>query len=175
MPSLKHVFAALLFVLPLICFAQKDAVKIPWGTSLTWKDFKAQPDKSSPYLASTYSGFSFSYSYKMEGGEPEFTYEVKTNFYPDRSWLKPGNGTKKLLGHEQLHFDISELYARKFKQYLASVGQNLDSRKMKGEIKRQAHLFERKRKRTENFTTVKPNTEFYQKNRLSGKLKLGRN
>ena len=39
-------------------------------------------------------------------------------FYPNESWYKPDICDDFILGHEQLHFDISELFARKMRRKL---------------------------------------------------------
>ncbi len=51
----------------------------------------------------------------------ELNYTVETFFYTDKSWVRPDSKSDYLLKHEQLHFDISELYARKLREKLAKV------------------------------------------------------
>ncbi len=51
-------------------------------------------------------------------GKNDFQYEVQSNFYPGNSWVKPDKKDAYLLAHEQLHFDISELHARKLRKAL---------------------------------------------------------
>jgi len=45
--------------------------------------------------------------------------DVETRFYPEKSWVQESSDlvviTDNLLQHEQLHFDIAELYARKMR------------------------------------------------------------
>lgn len=48
----------------------------------------------------------------------EVAFEVVTYFYPAISWYQPALCDSLILSHEQLHFDISELYARKLKKRL---------------------------------------------------------
>jgi predicted secreted Zn-dependent protease len=45
-------------------------------------------------------------------------YEVNAYFYPNESWYKPELCDANTLAHEQLHFDISELFARKMRNRL---------------------------------------------------------
>src|SRR5699024_4005911 len=80
------------------------------------------PDKTSPYSAGTHSGFTYSYKYTFKDGKPLLkSATIKTYFVPSRSWVKPGKQTATLLKHEQLHFDISELYARKLRKEINAV------------------------------------------------------
>ena len=94
---------------------------------LTWEDFKAEPKTSSQFQANTNSGFSYSWSYSSNNGEMKLTYDVYSTFYPNRSWVDPEHKTAKLLAHEQLHFDISELHARKLLKALSEykLGRNI--------------------------------------------------
>lgn len=95
-----------------------DAVKMQWNEDrqLTWNDFKGVPDMGDSYVASTNSGISFSFSYKVKDGTMTMDYEVLCNFYPEQSWYKSDLVTPYILKHEQTHFDISELYARKLRK-----------------------------------------------------------
>ncbi|WP_227009000.1 DUF922 domain-containing protein [Christiangramia fulva] len=101
--------------------AQVKDEKIAWDPDrpLSWSDFKGEPDASSSYTANTNSGIGYTWSYSTASGEPQLTFEVSCNFYPKLSWVKNPADPDYLLAHEQLHFDISELYARKLKKALA--------------------------------------------------------
>lgn len=88
------------------------------ANALTWEDFKAAPDPNSPFTANTSSGISYSWSLKTSILGKEYQYEVLSFFNPDRSWVK-NSGSAHLLAHEQLHFDITELCARKLRKALA--------------------------------------------------------
>lgn len=84
---------------------------------LRWEDFKAEPDLRIPYHAITSSGISFSWSIRISpDGKENFKSEIQTYFNPKESWVKKDSKSPVLLAHEQLHFDISELHARKLKQ-----------------------------------------------------------
>ncbi|MDP5081709.1 MAG: DUF922 domain-containing protein, partial [Winogradskyella sp.] len=57
----------------------------------------------------------------------DFSSSVEAHFYPDKSWYLKEKGSSYILEHEQLHFDITELYARMFRQQLTQlvVNQNI--------------------------------------------------
>lgn len=109
--------------------------KLQWESErpLDWADFKAVPKQNIPYEANTNSGISFSWNYSNESGEPVLEYEVNTNFYPEKSWVKEVEDNHYLLAHEQLHFDISELHARKLRKAI-------DDYKMGRNIRRELNL-----------------------------------
>lgn len=85
---------------------------------LRWKDFKGRAERRSEYSALTHSVISYNYEVRYLNNEPQIRFEVKCFFEPRQSWVKKNHKTKELLAHEQLHFDISELYARKLRQQL---------------------------------------------------------
>jgi len=95
---------------------------------LTWTDFKARPQSNSSAVAQTSSGISFSYSLKTRDDRiVDYNAKVQAHFYPNKSWYLIGKANDYVLKHEQLHFDITELYARLFRKRLKSlrVNQNL--------------------------------------------------
>ncbi|MGB0981073.1 MAG: DUF922 domain-containing protein [Winogradskyella sp.] len=114
----------------LLLFAQSKEETLTWSASqkLTWADFKAKPNLNSNAVAITASGITFAYSAKTLNNKiVSFTTTVNSHFYPNKSWCKKKKANNYILAHEQLHFDITELYARKFKQQLAklTVNQNI--------------------------------------------------
>ena len=94
--------------------------QIIWNKArkLTWNDFKGEAPSDTPVAALTASGISYSFSSVQRGDEMEINYIVTANFYPSRSWYQPKYASSNVLAHEQLHFDITELFARKFRQRL---------------------------------------------------------
>ena len=88
---------------------------------LTWDDFKGAPHGPEDFVASTNSGVAFSYSYGERNGRARIEYEVTANFYPLRSWYRAEIVDSYILSHEQTHFDITELFARKLRQRLSEI------------------------------------------------------
>ena len=98
-------------------FSQLPENKMIWREkALTWNDFKGFPEPENLFHANTNSGISYSWSLRSTEEEVDFLYTVETYFYPDLSWVKPGKKSNYLLSHEQLHFDITELHARKLRK-----------------------------------------------------------
>ncbi|AVI49832.1 DUF922 domain-containing protein [Pukyongia salina] len=102
---------------------ENDKEKMQWDESrpLTWSDFKGVPNGSDDYVASTNSGISLSYSIGYRNGEYKFNFTVQSNFYPKQSWYRPEAASEYILKHEQTHFDISELHARKLRKKLMEL------------------------------------------------------
>jgi hypothetical protein len=94
---------------------EENAILWDPGHRLKWSDFKAEPQENSPVAAITASGISYRFS-AMDGGKKmEVDCSINTFFYPESSWYRPELASQNILSHEQLHFDISELFARKMR------------------------------------------------------------
>jgi hypothetical protein len=108
----------LLLLLFVPSFFQSGEPMLHWQADekLTWDDFQGQADYSIDMSAHTTSRIN--YGWKCKDGE--FLVEVESIFDRERSWKKDLQ-TNRLLEHEQLHFDITEWYARKLRQTFASI------------------------------------------------------
>lgn len=87
--------------------------EIEWmaGRKLAIGNFLADTTERS-FQAVASSGISVDYIGIPEIGK--FTVATTSIFYPRSSYFKRSNRDEEVLHHEQLHFDITELYARKF-------------------------------------------------------------
>lgn len=111
--------------------ASQDLEAIPWTKSrkLTWADFKRKPKKGSENAAVTASGISYSFSSLARGNEVEADFKIGAYFYPTQSWYQAEFCDDVVLSHEQLHFDIAELFARKFKSRVEKLTFSLNIKK----------------------------------------------
>ncbi|PCJ65007.1 MAG: DUF922 domain-containing protein [Bacteroidetes bacterium] len=100
----------LLFVFTAVCFSYNEII---WNQniSLDWNDFSHKP-QNDYYAALTASGISYSYTIK----ETSCDIEIFAVFDRDESWVNYEKATEMLLEHEQLHFDITEVWARKLRK-----------------------------------------------------------
>jgi hypothetical protein len=100
----------------------QDYETIAWSNEnkLTWADFQGKAPNNGRAAATTASGISYQFSTVGSNGEIEIDYKVSTFFYPNKSWYQPHLCDTLILSHEQLHFDISELFARKMRNRLAT-------------------------------------------------------
>jgi hypothetical protein len=120
----------LLVLLFIIGFTSFSNERIPWSEDLklSWEDFQGRPDMRSAYVAMTNSGIVFSYRVASENGKLSLTTEVEAQFNPKMSWYKPERVNKHVLQHEQGHFNITEIHARKLRKAFANykVTQNYE-------------------------------------------------
>ena len=87
---------------------------IAWRSErkLNWEDFRCMPQKQGDAVASTSTSLGISYQVKND----VLIYDISCHFSKKKSWgvLK----TDYILAHEQAHFDITELHARKLYEAL---------------------------------------------------------
>jgi hypothetical protein len=108
LPFFVTVFA------PIGLIADKDAdIRIEWRENykLHWEDFQGVPREGN-YSAMTCSDLDVK-SYFKEG---KMDFQVSSSFMKKNSWTK--SKSEKLLAHEQIHFDITELHARMLRKTL---------------------------------------------------------
>lgn len=101
---------ALVFLLPFISNNRQTDELIKWsaGRKLTWQDYLAEPDRRSDAAASTSTQVGF--EYHIRNNQP--TYGITCKFSKTKSWGRYKNDY--ILSHEQAHFDIAEIFTRKF-------------------------------------------------------------
>lgn len=119
MGLVKHVavfFVLLMMGLPSV----QDYETISWSSNklLFWGDFRGDIPKNARAAAITASGITYSFSTSGTQDNLLVDFKIYTSFYPTKSWYKPELCDDRILSHEQLHFDISELYASKMRKRL---------------------------------------------------------
>ncbi|TVZ52071.1 hypothetical protein [Dokdonia sp. Hel_I_53] len=94
--------------------------RIEWDIKrqLEWSDFKGTPVFLENWAASSSTGMSQSYQINNKGFLDKNDVRIKAHFYPEYSWIKEGRESQYLLAHEQTHFDITEVYARKLSELI---------------------------------------------------------
>lgn len=113
---MKFVAFLLLFL-----FQAEDPMIISWNEHrlLSWEDFQGKPDTRSSFAALTHSGIAFNYGVTIENENIQLTTAVDAYFYPEMSWAKPDKINDHILKHEQAHFNITEMHARKLRKAFA--------------------------------------------------------
>ena len=90
--------------------------KFQWSSQrkITWEDFKGHSASRNAVVSATTS---CRFGYRIN---PDLKTVLVTNeFICYQSSVKPDRKTPALLAHEQLHFDLCEVYARRLRQSLA--------------------------------------------------------
>lgn len=84
---------------------------------LTWNDFQSEVDINEPLHAMT----STNIDVKAQCYGNQMKFEVKCVFVTKDSWSK-NKSSKRLLDHEQMHFDLTEVHARLLRKQLSKSG-----------------------------------------------------
>lgn len=110
---LKKIAVIIFFLLPVFCNAQGDQF-IEWSAStrLSWNDYLAAPSLKSDAAAITSTALGLEYHVKNNA----LSYTITCRFSKTRSWGR--YKTEYILEHEQGHFDITEIFARKLAKTL---------------------------------------------------------
>ena len=106
---MNRSFLVATFIFPLLLLSKLEEDFIKWNENrkLTWDDFKAAPQQMGSTVAMTTTHLGFSYS--IANGK--VTYQIDCQFEKKKSWGLVKNDW--ILKHEQGHFDIAEIFARK--------------------------------------------------------------
>lgn len=123
-------------------YAQEEEKAILWSLEkrLSWDDFQAEPPSNGNVAATTASGISYYFSSREIDGRMQVDFTVRTYFYPEKSWHIPEMCNEVILSHEQLHFDIAELFARKMRRQLTDTDFTRDIKAEVREIYKQINL-----------------------------------
>jgi hypothetical protein len=117
---MKKLFAAVLFFSCSYLQAQEAAMNLAglaWNEfyKLKWTDFAGKPTEN----AAGDAGTVVQIKAKPFVVKDKIEYDIQTFFDREKSWKRAE--TAELLAHEQLHFDLAELYARKIRQKVAEL------------------------------------------------------
>lgn len=102
----------------------EQAELICWDAQhkLQWQDYQGTPAKS---FASAITVANIEVYPSYDKKQKRYKYKVSNSFNRRKSWVKKDNSqtvySEILLAHEQLHFDISELYSRKLRYEFEKV------------------------------------------------------
>jgi len=106
----------------------QDEEFIEWSPAkrLSWEDYLAKPASSSDAAAITSTALGLEYHVRNN----VLTYKITCRFSKTRSWGK--YKTEYILLHEQGHFDITEIYARKLDEAIRDY--NFNPKKFKTDL-----------------------------------------
>lgn len=82
---------------------------------LQWSDYLGKPEADSKPDDGALSSTGVGFSYKLLAADPyAFKFDVFAFFLRDKSWVRENKKLDWVLKHEQLHFDIAQVFARRF-------------------------------------------------------------
>ncbi|MFY9310313.1 MAG: hypothetical protein WAQ28_14800 [Bacteroidia bacterium] len=107
---------AFAFIIPTNTGTENEVIVWQKDRPLTWDDFKGKPAKRFAVASTNYDINKII----EQVGKDSSTVEIKAIFFCNKSWKKQDWIDETVLAHEQKHFDIVELYARKLRKMVAS-------------------------------------------------------
>ncbi len=102
-------------------YTDSDTIRWKKDLKLTWDDFQGKADPSSSFSAQSNCMFSYKSKAEYISGVMKLSLYLYPCFTKRASWVVPKNKQESLLNHEQLHFDICELYIRKLRKQISSL------------------------------------------------------
>ncbi len=89
---------------------------------LTWDDFRGpiREDMGDQVAAATFCGIGFETN-AIDNKANKVQVLVYNTFMTNQSWVRNEVKNKDILGHEQCHFDICELYTRKMREKMQHI------------------------------------------------------
>jgi len=152
------IFSGFVFIaaLSIILSSATDKNKILWTPDflLQWKDFTGRVKKTGTSIALTAGSIEYSF---MDNKPGVFAYFVK-----NKSWYIRKTASDYLLRHEQYHFNIAELYARKIRKQIIESNLAKDAKKLDKAFKknfREFSAFQRKYDEETNHSIIEEEQE----------------
>ncbi|HCM75153.1 MAG TPA: hypothetical protein DIS90_02135 [Cytophagales bacterium] len=84
---------------------------------LSWNDFQATAPKLDSHIALSRVEIQYESQVDKAG---RMTMDIKGVFIKEQSWVKQDRKSDNILKHEQYHFNLTELWARKLRREVAS-------------------------------------------------------
>jgi hypothetical protein len=122
------IVTAFICISTILTYGQQS---IRWneGDQLTWDDFTGKVIDTSKYDAECFAEIRYNYKFYSQH---QFEFEVYANFDKNSSWSRKEQQSNALLKHEQMHFNIAELFAGKLRNdfqnfnYSANYSEQID-------------------------------------------------
>ena len=111
-----------LFIITILNYFNDSSIEpqnIIWikEIKLKWSDFKGAPKENTVLAAVSSVGISYK---EISHSIDKYFFEVNAEFEKNKSWVWVKKASDSILVHEQGHFDLAEIYARKMRQGLIS-------------------------------------------------------
>lgn len=111
-----------IFIVCLLITSILSGQKIVWkkDQKLNWNNFKSKVNNQSGKSVVAYTNCGWVYSVvKSSNPKSSVKIEIETIFNEDKSWKDVKQISEYILNHEQKHFDIAEVFARKLRKEVA--------------------------------------------------------
>lgn len=97
-----------------------DTIYYAANRPLKWDDFQEKP-RNSKYAGSVFPSFGFEEQQEITNGVIKLQFSLKVYVPKSACWVKDNSRDDYTLNHEQRHFDIVEIVAKRFEQKIRST------------------------------------------------------
>lgn len=115
----RLIIALFLFAASNSLFAQgsssRDHSSLEWGSPIVFKDFKSRPDLADTAAARISVSIQLGY---YPGRDGVMKFKAAGMMERNESWIKEQYKNVEILKHEQGHFDIAHIFAKKLEKNL---------------------------------------------------------
>jgi hypothetical protein len=118
MDKIFFKYILLFFIFLFISAAKYDDSVLLWQENkpLTWADFKGKPEKRFAAASTHYDIFK---TLSVQN-QKKANVKIEAVFFRNKSWKNKNWINESVLRHEQKHFDIVELFARKLRKSISA-------------------------------------------------------
>ena len=116
MRSISFIVAALILFASLAYKGEEDVLTWSNNRKLSWDDYKGKPQKRFAAASTVYS-----LGREVYDDGAVIKARITAYFYCQDSWKKDDWISDEVLAHEQRHFDIVELFARRLRKQLGGM------------------------------------------------------
>jgi hypothetical protein len=131
-----------ILLIVLFCFhvtaAEEDIIKWSTETKLAWKDFQGNMEKNTPVAAVSSIGIAYK---AVTASSIRYLLEIDAQFVKKKSCVWMEKASDPILVHEQGHFDLGEIYARKMRAKLLGTQNRYNYLQLENCIKEYLNVF----------------------------------
>ncbi|MEQ9415218.1 MAG: hypothetical protein RIF39_15390, partial [Cyclobacteriaceae bacterium] len=113
---------SLIFILSWVSISIEDPILWSKEKRLSWNDFQANAPKLDSHVALSRVEIQYESAVDKAG---KMTMEIKGVFIKEQSWVKQDRKSESILKHEQYHFNLTEVWARKLRKEITSKKWNV--------------------------------------------------
>ncbi len=112
----------LIFILSWVSIPVEDPIVWSKEKKLSWNDFQASAPKLDSHVALSRVEIQYESSVDKAG---KMTMDINGVFIKEQSWVKQDRKSESILKHEQYHFNLTEVWARKLRKEITSKKWNV--------------------------------------------------
>src|SRR4051812_22301937 len=109
---MKFIIFGFICSISIATYSQPNLIRWNDKEPLRWDNFAGKINDTSWFDAECFAEIRYNYKFNSLR---DFQFDVFANFDQNTSWIKKEYKTEALLKHEQLHFDIAQLFSLKIK------------------------------------------------------------